>query len=86
MLLTDVMDIDGPRLAHHLQELGFPLLLELHLQRRCRVEVILDGPLCMAADDQDLLNPTRQSLLHNVLDCRLVHDRQHLLRRRFRRR
>jgi len=86
MLLTDVMDINGPRLAHHLQELSLPLLLELHLQRRCRIEVILNGPLRMAADDQDLLNPACQRLFNNVLDCRLVHNRQHLFWRRLRRR
>ena len=78
------MDADVSRVLHHLQEVELALLLELCLKRRRRVEVILDGALAVAADDEDLLDAARERLFDDVLDGRLIDDWQHLLRRRLR--
>src|SRR3546814_16894387 len=43
------------------------------------VEVILDGGLAAAGDEDDLLDSGLTRLLHPVLDERLVDDRKHLL-------
>ena len=43
------------------------------------VEVILDGSLAAAGDEQDLLDAVRDQFLHHVLHDRLARDRQHLL-------
>src|SRR3546814_19389598 len=43
------------------------------------VEVILDGGLAAAGDEDDLLDSGLTRLLHPVLDERLVADRKHLL-------
>ena len=80
------MDADVSRVLHHLQEVELALLLELRLKRWRRVEVILDGALAVAADDEDLLDAARERLFDDVLDGRLIDDWQHLLRRRLRRR
>ena len=42
--------------------------------------MILDGTLAMTADDKDILNPARKSLLDDVLDGGFVHNGQHFLR------
>jgi hypothetical protein len=50
-------------------------LLELHRA----VEVVLDGLLAPAGDDQDVLDPGPDRLLDHVLDRWLVDQREHLL-------
>ena len=55
-------------------------LLERVLELEVAVEVVLDGALAAAGDDEDVGEPGRDRLLHHVLDRRLVDDRQHLLR------
>ena len=44
------------------------------------VEVVLDGPLALAGDDDDLLYARGHRLLDDVLDDRLVHYGEHFLR------
>lgn len=46
--------------------------------------MVLDGTLAMAADDQQFLDTARQRFLDDILDRRLVDNRQHLLWRRLR--
>ena len=46
------------------------------------VEVVLDGVLAAAGDDDDVGEAGRHRLLDHVLDDRLVDERQHLLRLR----
>ena len=55
-----------------------PVALELILQLDRTVEVILDGALVAAGDDQDVVDAAFAGLLDHVLDHRLVDDRQHL--------
>src|SRR5690349_1832937 len=44
--------------------------------------MLLDGALASANHDEDVGDPTRDRLLNDVLDHRLVEDRQHFLRDR----
>ena len=57
----------------------FPRDLEQVLQLEADVEVVLDGGLAAAGDDDDVLNAGVDRLLHAVLDDGLVHQGQHLL-------
>ena len=84
ILLADVMDFDGRRLLHELQQVRLPLATEFRLELGCRVEMVFDGALAVAADDQDVLDAARERLFDDVLNRRLVDDGQHLFRRRLR--
>ena len=79
-LLADVVDLghvgDVP---DHLQLVVVALLGEQLLQLDRAVEVVLDGLLAPAGDDQDVLDPGPHRLLDHVLDGGLVDQRQHLL-------
>src|SRR3546814_2700495 len=79
--LARVADLAGGRL-HGGGERQFRLLAarlqRLH-QLEVMVEVILDGGLAAAGDEDDLLDSGLTRLLHPVLDERLVDDRKHLL-------
>ena len=66
---------------------NLPVWLEAVLELERAIEVVLEGPLAAAGDDQDVGRcPALDRLLHHVLDGRLVDDGQHLLRLRLRRR
>src|SRR5205085_1438910 len=87
LTLADVRDAgelrDGARLPDQ------PLLAALAqhvLQFERDVEVVLDGGLTAPGDDDDRLDAGQNRLLDDVLDERLINERQHLLRRRLRRR
>ena len=81
----------GLPLAHivDLRELGdgthlVPLdlasrLLQVELQLERPIEVVFEGALAPARDDQDVADARPHSLLDHVLDRRLVDERQHLL-------
>ena len=56
--------------------------LEERLELDVDVEVVLDGVLAAAGDQDDVSMPEATRLLDAVLDDRLVHQRQHLLRLR----
>ena len=67
---------DGPDLG---QLLCLAAILQVVLELEGRVEVILDGALVPAGDEDDLLEARGHRFLHHVLDGGLVHERQHLL-------
>jgi hypothetical protein len=79
-LLADVVDLghvgDVP---DHLQLVVVALVGEQLLQLDRAVEVVLDGLLASAGDDQDVLDPGPDGLLDHVLDGGLVDQGQHLL-------
>ncbi len=50
------------------------------------IEMVFQGGLTPARDDQDVVDPGAKGLLDDVLDARLVDHRQHLLGLRFGRR
>ena len=56
--------------------------LEERLELDRDVEVILDGVLAAAGDEDDVVDAGRDRLLDAVLDDRLVDERQHFLRLR----
>lgn len=45
--------------------------------------MVLNGSLCMAADDKDLFNPACTDFLYNVLDGRNINNGKHFLGHRF---
>ena len=86
LLLAHVADLDHVAdLAHRAQHVDVALLLEQLLQLVGVVEVVLDGALLAAGDDDHVLDAGRDSLFDAVLDDRLVDERQHLLGQRLRR-
>lgn len=87
LALADVMDAGQARgIAHGVEAYRVALGREDLLQLEGVVEVVLDGPLVAAGDHQDVVESGRGGLLDDVLDGRLVDDREHLLRRRLGRR
>ena len=80
LLLADVADLGHVAdLAHAAKHLDVALLLEQVLQLVGVVEMVLDGALLAAGDDDDLLDAGGDCFLDAVLDDRLVDERQHLL-------
>ena len=83
LLLVDVVDlgerVDGAQL---LEKLGFSCRFEPCLQRGRRIEVVLNGVLAGAGDDQNLFDAGGCGLFDHILDHRFIHQRNHLLRHR----
>src|SRR5437879_3441696 len=71
---------------HHRSLLFLPFFFQEALQRRRMVEVVFDGILPFAGHDDDVLDPGHHALFNDVLNLRLVDDRQHFLGLCFRRR
>jgi hypothetical protein len=63
-----------------LQRFQLAFLLERLFQFERLVEVVFDGPLPPAADDDDILDPRLNRFFNDVLDGRLVHDGEHFFR------
>ena len=72
--------------ADELQQVVLTGLGELALELGIGVEVILDRALRRARDEDQPIRAGVERFFDGVLDQRLVDDRQHLLRRRLRRR
>ena len=79
--LADIDEVHagGRDLAHDAQQLVLALRGELGLEFRRPVEVILDGALVAAGDEDHVGDACGHGLLDRVLDQGLVHHRQHLL-------
>ena len=60
--------------------------LEVFLQFKGHIEVVLDGALAPSGDEHHLFDAGRHGLFHHVLYERLINEREHLLGRRFGRR
>src|SRR5665213_183828 len=72
------------RLLYERQPVGVPLGAKRLFEFVVAVEVVLERPLAAARDHQDVVEPGSDGLLDDVLDRRLINDRQHLFRRRLR--
>ena len=80
LALADVVDVGEVGEAADVGELGVLALAgQLQLELDVAVEVVLDGPLVAAGDDEDVVDPGGDGLLDDVLDRRRVDDREHLL-------
>ena len=80
LLLAHVADLGHVAdAAHPAQHLDVAARFQQRFQLEAVVEVVLDGTLLAARDDDDLLDAGRHRLLDGVLDDRLVDERQHLL-------
>ena len=82
--LTDVVDVgevggELHLLEHRVLARGLEVVLELEVA----IEVVFDGPLVAARDDEDVGEPGLHGLFHDVLDRGPIDDRQHLLRGAF---
>ena len=79
LLLAHVADLGHVAdLAHLAQHLDVAAALQQRLQLEAVVEVVFDGTLLAAGDDDDLLDPGGNGLFDRVLDDGFVHQRQHL--------
>src|SRR5690606_23994754 len=80
--LADVVNVgDDLRPLYPLQALLVALFLQGGLELPGAVEVVLDRVLVAPGDQEYVVQPGPGGLFHDVLDGRLVDDRQHLFRR-----
>jgi hypothetical protein len=85
LALAHVVDVRQLGEVHHLGPLVvLARLVQVVLELELPVEVVLDGALRAAGDDQDVVDAGGHGFLDHVLDGRLVHDGQHLLGLRLR--
>ena len=78
--LADVVDVgEVVDLLHLGEEVELLRLLEVVLELEVAVEVVFDGALAPPGDDEDVGEARGDRLFDDVLDRRLVDDRQHLL-------
>ena len=78
--LAGVVHVGGhDSLADPAEPLGVALGLQRRLELPVAVEVVLDRVLVPPGHEQHVVQPGRDGLLDDVLDGRLVDDRQHLL-------
>ena len=79
LLLADILDVAQTRQGDHLV---VQILLaggkKLFLQFRRMIEMILNQRFAAVGNNQDILDPACDSLLHDILDSGLVHNRKHL--------
>ena len=69
--------------SNHLGLVFLPFFLQKALERGRRIEMIFDGILAFAGDDDDVLDSRRDALFRDVLNLRLVDDGEHLFGLRF---
>ncbi len=85
--LADVVDVGKHlRLPYALEQCAIALRLQRRLELPGPVEVVLERALVAPGDEQDVVETRGHRFLDDVLDGRLVDDRQHLLGRSLRRR
>lgn len=87
LTLPDVVDVcEFRRPPDLIEPLGVMTLLQRLLDFICAIEVVFEGTLGAAGDEQNVREACGSSLFHYVLNRGSIDDGQHLLRRRLRRR
>ena len=80
-ILSRVIEVDVPRLEFKLRELIFLTALPQRAdQFRIFIKMVLDTALALAGNEENLLHVAASQFLDNILNDRLLTDRQHLLR------
>ena len=79
---VDALHVVGLDAAHHVQQLLLAGVLQRYLQLEGHVEMVFDGALVAAGDEDHLAHAGLVGFFHRVLDQRLVDDGQHLFRLR----
>src|SRR6266581_2907937 len=69
--------------SNHLGLVFLSFFLQKSFERRRRIEMIFDGILAFAGDDNDVLDSRRDALFCDILNLRLVDDGEHLFGLRF---
>ena len=70
-------------LANHFRKIWAAAVGEKTFQAGKRIEVVLDGVLAFAGDDDDVFDAAGDALFHHVLHQRLIHNGEHFLRLSF---
>src|SRR6267154_533403 len=84
LLLAGVTDLHHVcDVSHQLGLLFLAMFFEKILKEWRCVEMIFDGTLAAAGDDDDVLDAGGHALFRDVLDLRLINDGQHFLGLRF---
>ena len=81
---VDALHVLGLDAVNHIQQLFLARLFKGYFELERHVKVVFDRPLVPTGDEDHLPNACGVSLFHGVLDQRLVHHGQHLLRLRLR--
>lgn len=85
LFLTRVTDLHHVAdIANHFGLLGFAFFFQKSFEYRRIVEMIFDRIFAFAGDDNDVFDAGSNAFLHDILDLRLVNNRQHFLRLSFR--
>ncbi len=69
-------------LSNHLGLIFFASLFQKTFKRGSRIEVIFDGILALAGDDDDVLDAGGDALFDDILNLRLVDNGEHFFRLR----
>jgi hypothetical protein len=78
------MDAPEPEYVMEVPELpALAMLFEMHPEFGSIIEIILDCAFTPAGDNEDILNTGIECFLDNIMDDRLVDDREHLFWHRF---
>jgi len=74
---------DAADRTHLFEQLVFPRRFQPLLELEGPVEMILNRPFAVAGDDEDLVDSGGGRFFYDVLDHRLVHQRNQFFRDRF---
>src|SRR6478735_4993212 len=64
------------------EQLALPVALEVFFQLNGAIEMVFDGALASAGDDDNVFDAGGDRLFHRILNERLVHQGKHFLGRR----
>ena len=80
LFLADIVDPDIRDLFDHLQLLRFTAGRKVQFQFDTAVKMILDSTFAAPGNNQNIFYSRSKRFFNNILDRRLINDRQHLLR------
>ncbi|MNE62094.1 hypothetical protein D3C80_1573560 [compost metagenome] len=78
--LADIVDFHFRGTLNLFEQLQLSILQQSGFQLERIVKVILDRPLALTGNDDNVLNAGSDGFFHDILDGRLVDNRKHFLR------